>query len=67
MEYVTINKDGISVISLSNSYAKRPILRSGQKHYMLHALESVNYLKFQNTNLIQFDFLTEKKEISIVN
>ena len=33
---------------------------------MLHSLESVNYLKIDDKNFIEFDFATEKKEIRVV-
>ena len=32
---------------------------------MLHSLESVNYLKIDKKNFIEFDFSTEKKLIKI--
>ena len=34
---------------------------------MLHSLESVNYLKIDKNNFIEFDFSTEKKLIKIVH
>ena len=33
---------------------------------MLHSLESVNYLKIDQKNFIEFDFATDKKQIRIV-
>ena len=33
---------------------------------MLHSLESVNYLKIDQKNFIEFDFATDKKQIRVV-
>ena len=67
MEYVTVNKRGISVISLSNLYHKRAINQGTKDDYMLHALQSVDHLKFIHSNLIEFNFQDERREIKIMN
>lgn len=52
-EYVMINKDGISAISLGNS-GKRSIKDYSGQEKMIHPLESVNYLKVDPDNFISF-------------
>lgn len=54
-DYVMINQDGISLICLE-SFDKRYIKSADGQEKMIHAIESVNYLKVDKDNFIYFDF-----------
>ena len=58
---VTLNQDGISVVCLSN-FDKRAFMDESNNKYMIHSLESFNYLKIDPGNFISF----EQKESEIV-
>lgn len=64
-DYVTINKDGISLISL-DCFDKRYIKSADGQEKMIHSIESVNYLKVDKDNFIYFDFSGEKKIVNVV-
>ena len=64
-EYIMMNRDGISVISLGSD-GKRIITASNGQEKMLHPLESTNYLKVEHDNYIRFEFSGEKKIIHIM-
>ena len=63
-EFVMINRDGISVISLGSN-GKRSIRDSFGQEKMIHPLESTNYLKVDNDNFINFEFAGDNKIINI--
>ena len=64
-EYIMMNRDGISVISLG-SEGKRIITGSNGQEKIIHPLESTNYLKVEHDNYIRFEFSGEKKVIHIL-
>lgn len=64
-EYIMMNRDGISVISLG-SEGKRFITGSNGQEKIIHPLESTNYLKVEHDNYIRFEFSGEKKVIHIL-
>ena len=64
-DYVTINQDGISLISL-DSFDKKYIKSADGQEKMIHAIESVNYLKVDAENFIHFDFSGHTKKIKII-
>jgi len=64
-DFVTINRDGVSVYSLGTQM-KRVIKSDPNQEKMLHSLESTSYLKIDRKNLIVFDFSGEQKVISIM-
>jgi hypothetical protein len=64
-DYVTINGEGISLISL-DSFDKRYIKSADGQEKMIHAIESVNYLKVDPNNFIHFDFSGPNRQIKIV-
>ena len=53
MDYITINRDGISVIELGSAHRRSITSDNGDEH-MLHSLESVNYLKIDPNNFLEF-------------
>ena len=59
-----MNSEGISVASLSFE-DKRAIDGGKSDDYICHALSSVDYLKIDKRNFINFDFSGEKKTIQI--
>ena len=61
MEYVTVNREGISIISLSSKFSKRPINRNDSEDYMSHSLESINYLKYHPKNMVEFSFVNKNE------
>ena len=56
--YVVLNKEGLSVLDLSDIDSK-VIKNSDGKSVYLHSLHSANHLKIDKSNFIEFDF-TEK-------
>ena len=52
-DYVMINRDGISVLSLGSFQKKNVTARNGQAK-MIHSLESANYLKVDPNNNLTF-------------
>ena len=64
-DYVTINRDGISLISL-DSFDKKYIKSADGQEKMIHSIESANYLKAHPNNFIYFDFAGNNKVINIV-
>lgn len=64
-DYVTINSDGISMISL-DSFDKKYIKSANGQEKMIHSIESVNYLKSNHNNFIYFDFSGPQKLINVV-
>ena len=58
---VILNQDGISIVCLGNC-DKRVVIDDNKKEYVIHSLESFNYLKIDPGNFITI----EKKETEIV-
>ena len=58
---VILNQDGISIVCLGNC-DKRYLIDDNKKEYVIHSLESFNYLKIDPGNFISF----EQKESEIV-
>ena len=54
MEYVLINRNGINIISLCNKNHKRSVKSKDGQEKMIHSLESINYLKVDQENYVQF-------------
>lgn len=52
-DFLSVNKDGISVVALG-SIPMRPIIDSLGIERMLHSLESMNFLKVDDDNHINF-------------
>ena len=63
-DYVMINADGISLISLG-SFDKRMIRSEDGQEKMIHAIQSCDYLKCHPQNFIYFDLSSEKRHINI--
>jgi hypothetical protein len=59
-----INQAGISLISLG-SFDKRYIKTANGQEKMIHAIESINYLKVDPENFVFFDFAGPKKLLKI--
>ena len=65
-DYVTVNRDGISVFGLG-SYDKRAITSDKKQELMLHCLDSTSYLKVDVKNYILFEFANvNNRTISIM-
>jgi hypothetical protein len=52
-DFISINKDGIHVVSLGSN-PRRPLEDGNGVMRMLHSLESMNFLKLDATNFINF-------------
>lgn len=52
-DFLSVNKDGINVVALG-SIPHRPIVDSLGIERMLHSLESMNFLKIDDENHINF-------------
>jgi len=63
-EFVHLNKNGISVASLSDC-DKRLVLGNDSQQKIIHSLESVNYLKVDPGNFIEFDAESGERVIKI--
>ena len=63
-DFVTFSKNGISVLALG-SIQKRPIQDDKQNDYMIHSLESVDYLKIDCENFVLFECADDDRIISI--
>ena len=57
-DFVTINREGINILSLS-AEAKKSILSDNGQHKMIHSLESTNYLKIDKANIVNFEFASD--------
>ena len=57
-QFITINNEGVNVISL-DSRDKIQINGDDDQEKMIHCLESTNYLKIDPSNLIYFEFASE--------
>ena len=66
LDYVTINRQGVSVIELGTEHKRCIYDDNGQKQ-LLHSLESVNYLKIDPKNFIEFSFAGQEKTLSVMN
>jgi hypothetical protein len=51
LDFITINREGINVLTL-DSKAKKSIMHENGQEKMIHALESAQYLKIDSKNLI---------------
>jgi len=60
-DYVTINSEGISLISL-DSFDKKYVKSQDGQEKMIHSLQSINYAKVHPDNFILFNFSHEKKQ-----
>ena len=63
-DFVTINRERINVLSLSNQ-DKRIITADSGQEKMIHSLGSTNFLKVEPSNFLTFEFATDQKVISI--
>jgi hypothetical protein len=63
-EFIHLNKNGISVTSLSE-IDKRIIEGNDNQMKVLHSLESINYLRVDPGNFIEFDSETGDRVIRI--
>ena len=54
MDYVLINRNGINIISLCNKKHKRSVKSLDGQEKMIHSLDSINYLKVDRDNYVQF-------------
>lgn len=63
-EFIQLNKIGINVVSLSD-IDKRVIKGNHTQELVLHSLESINYLKVDPGNFIEFDSETGDRIIKI--
>jgi len=63
-EFIHLNKEGINVTSLSD-IDKRVIIGNEHQQKVLHSLESINYLKVDPGNFIEFDSETGDRIIKI--
>lgn len=62
-DFVTINKDGMHVVSLG-SQPRRPLKDGKGVDRMLHSLESMSFLKLDDCNFINFSSQNmEKREV----
>jgi len=64
-DFISINKDGIHVISLG-SQPTRPLLDGEGVNRMLHSIDSMNFLKVDDENYINFSMQNmNKRQIQI--
>jgi hypothetical protein len=65
LDFVTINRDGISLIALGNRH-KRIIMHHDGQEKCVHSLQSANFLKVESTNYILFACAKpDKREILV--
>jgi hypothetical protein len=65
MDFVTINRDGISLIALGNRH-KRIIKDLNGQEKCVHSLQSANFLKVESSNYILFACAKpDKREIIV--
>jgi len=65
-DFVTINREGINVITL-NANDRRAVTACNGQEQMIHSLASTNYLKIETSNFILFEFATDNKVVSIMH
>ena len=65
-DFITINREGINVLSLS-AFDKKCVKDVTGQEKMIHSLGSTNYLKVEKQNFILFEFATDIKVISIMH
>lgn len=53
MDFVTINREGISLVALGNQHKRVVVDASGQEK-IVHSLQSANFLKVEKSNYILF-------------
>lgn len=64
-EFVTLNKDGMNVVSLSSNH-RRALRDNLGNDRMVHSLESMSCLKIDHENMIKYSCQKfEKREITI--
>jgi hypothetical protein len=65
-DFVTINRDGINILSLG-SLEKRALKDAANNDRMLHSFQSMNFLKAEPCNFILFACANmEKREVQIM-
>jgi hypothetical protein len=65
-DFISVNRDGIHVISLGSEHNRHLVDGTGRDR-MLHSLESVSYLKVDDSNYINFATQNmQKREIHIM-
>ena len=64
-DFITINRDGINVLTLQSG-SKRQLIGDDGQEKMMHCLESTSYLKIDPTNFIYFDFAQDTKVINVM-
>ena len=52
-DFISVNKDGIHVLSLASEH-RRPVVDGTGRERMLHSLESMSFLKVGGENFINF-------------
>ena len=62
---MTINREGINVITL-NSTDKRSVTDKSGQEQMIHSLGSTNYLKLESSNFILFEWAGDIKVVSVM-
>ena len=65
-DFVTINREGINVLSIGN-HAKKSVKADNGQDKMIHSLDSMNYLKIDAKNFILYEFANDHKIISIMH
>jgi hypothetical protein len=63
-EFVHLNKAGMTVASLAD-VDKRVLLGNDPQQKIIHSLESINYLKVDPGNFVEFDSETSDTTIKI--
>ena len=63
-DFVTLNKEGMQVLSLGSN-EKRPLKDADGVDWMLHSLESFNFLKIDPNNYLLFECSKQDRKISI--
>jgi hypothetical protein len=54
-DFIILSKEGMSYIRLDKKMARRPVLSKNQGLMMIHSLSSMNYLKVEQGNMLNFE------------
>jgi hypothetical protein len=65
-DFLIFNKEGMNFIRLDEKNFRRALRRGNECKKMVHSLSSMNYLKVEESNLLQFHSITaEKKSVMV--
>lgn len=65
-DFIILNKDGTNFIRLDEKLLRRELKRGKVCDMMVHSLNSMNYLKVEDSNMLYFQQLTNENKMVVI-